>query len=186
MAKKSRASKAPFLKPTIPIHFQVDFPKSGFIETNINKYGCYFLSLLAIPQFFTKQALSQPDIIQLYKECNEQGYMGPNCFVSHAEKIVQHGALYLGDSKHSYRLMIRKSFKESHPSFGESDFANTDNLPGGNNVWYVIVDFPTKFGQHFQLFNGVGGLIYDPGNGIANTSYRGNVNKIDFYKIEKL
>ena len=67
MAKKSRASKAPFLKPTIPIHFQVDFPKSGFIETNINKYGCYFLSLLAIPQFFTKQALSQPTLFSSIK-----------------------------------------------------------------------------------------------------------------------
>ena len=60
------------------------------------------------------------------------------------------------------------------------------DLPGNGNIYFFIVDFLTGSsgnygGHHFELYNSIGTLMYDPANCTVR-KYKG-VNKISCYKV---
>ena len=60
---------------------------SGLNE-NINKYGCYFMSLLFLVNKLTGMELSTARINKIYKLCVTQGWMSYKCYIIAPEKIL--------------------------------------------------------------------------------------------------
>lgn len=187
--KNSLASKVPFIKPNVNVMFQVDFKRDdnnkSDPETNIHKFGCCFMSGLAIPQFINRKKLTGKQIIDIYLYAVKNGWLEVNCSVNKPEEIMNYAAQLLGDTKHRYSNVFVKGVA-SGSSWNVENYQHTSKLPGSNNVYFMIVDFLTGSsaeygGHHFELFNAIGNLIYDPANGTVH-KYKG-VNKISCYKV---
>lgn len=187
--KNSRAAKVPFIKPNINAMLQIDFkrddskPKDP--ETNIHKFGCNFMCCLAIPQFVNRKKLSAKDIISIYLYAVKNGWMSYDCSVEKPNEIINYAAQILGDTKHMYSNVFVKGVA-SGKDWNVSNYQHTSTLPGNGNIYFMIVDFLTGSsseygGHHFELFNSIGTLMYDPAKCTVK-KYKG-VNKISGYKV---
>lgn len=191
MAKKVKAENVPFIYPNIEILHQIDFnrddSKPTDPETNIHKYGCCFMCNLAIPQYINRRALKKSDVIHIYGISVENGWLTQTCSVQKPEEIIRYAAALLKDNKHRYTNFMVRGVAPGTSSWNVDKHQNTASLPGKGNVYFCVVDFLTGStgeygGHHFQLFSGVGNLMYDPAKGTVNI-YK-DVNKIVFYRVD--
>jgi len=64
------------------------------LNESINKYGCYFMSILFLANKFKGVKLSTVSILRYWRECIDKGYMLENdelhSFIVSAEKIFLH------------------------------------------------------------------------------------------------
>lgn len=187
--KNSPAAKVPFIKPNIKALLQIDFrrddskPKDP--ETNIHKFGCNFMCILTIPQFVNKRRLSAKQIVDIYLYSVKNGWLDINCSVNKPNEIMNYAAQILGDKKRQYTNVFVKGVATGQ-DWNVKNYQHTNMLPGNGNIYFMIVDFLTGSnaeygGHHFELFNAVGTLMYDPANCTVQ-KYKG-VNKISCYKV---
>ena len=193
----SKISEVRYTVPNVEVMHQVDFvraqndPKDD-PDTNIHKYGCRFMCMLTMCQYFSGRALSKNQILTIYHKAINgelgQDVMLQNCTTGVNEERLIHYALdMLGKKDYTIRQMRVKSINNSAGDWNISNW-NTGDLPGKDVIYFVIVDFNTYSnsdygGHHFVLFSGAGNLLYDPSKGQVH-SYK-NVNKLLFYKVMK-
>lgn len=182
MAKdKSEAEKVPFTKvPNINLLFQIDKQ----LYTEINKYGCRFMSMLAIPQIVTGKKLTAEGIKYIYDQA-VAGNLGENVMQrdctcgANEHKLMNLAFDMLGDKDHSCRQIFI--------SDAAGKFRSPDMLPSKDNLLFIVVDFNTTSdkrtygGHHFVLFNSIGELIYDPAGGTVK-SWK-SLNRWLVYKV---
>lgn len=181
MTKKSEASKVPFLKiPGSKLLFQVDKK----LYPNINKYGCRFMSMIAIPQIITGKRLTAEGINEIYDRA-VAGNLGDNvmesdCTCGANEHLLMTKAFeMLGDKDHYCRQIF--------VSDAAGKYRSLDMLPSKDNILFIVVDFNTTSdkrtygGHHFVLFNAIGELIYDPAGGTVK-SWK-SLNRWLVYKV---
>lgn len=189
IASNSMAARVPFIKPNVNVMFQIDFKrddsKPNDPETNIHKFGCNFMCCLTVPQFINRKKLSKKDIINIYLYSLKNNWIDINCSVAKPNEIMNYAAQILGDTKHQYANVFVKGVA-SGQDWNVSNYQHTSDLPGSSNIYFMIVDFLTGSsaeygGHHFELFNGIGTLMYDPANKTVK-KYKG-VNKISAYKV---
>lgn len=179
--KDSLASKVPFLKVTGgKLLFQIDKQ----LYTEINKYGCRFMSMIAIPQIVTGRRLTANGIKYIYDQAVAgnlgDGVMGRDCTCGANEhKLMNMAFDILGDKDHSCRQIFI--------SDSAGKFKSPDMLPSKDNLLFIVVDFNTTSnkatygGHHFVLFNSIGELIYDPAGGTVHSWL--NMNRWLVYKV---
>lgn len=193
----AKISDARYTVPNIETLYQISFtrakgdPKDD-PETNIHKYGCRFMCMLTMCQFFAGKSLSKNEILTIYHKAinGELGkdVMLQNCTTQANEERIMHCALdMLGKKDYTIRQVRVKSINSKDGDWNISNW-NTGDLPGKNNHYFIITDFNTNSnadygGHHFVLFSGIGNLIYDPSKGQVHT-YK-NINKLLFYKVMK-
>lgn len=181
MSKKYKgtpAEKALFIEPKLNLIYQVD----ERLNENINKFGCRFMSMLAIPQIVNNKTLTPEGILKIYHESIDMGpnVMQKDCTCGPDEhKIMSLGFELLGDNDRFCRQIF---ISDSAGKYRSENF-----LPSENNIIFMVVDFntssgPAYGGHHFMLFNGVGDLIYDPGKGTVDKSML-NMNRWLCYKV---
>jgi len=192
-----RISEVRYAVPNVEVLHQVDFkrapgdPKDD-PDTNIHKYGCRFMSIMTMCQFFAGKALSRHDILTIYHKAVNgelgQNVMLQNCTTQENEERMIHYALdLLGKKDYTIRQVRVKSVNNNAGDWNISNW-NTGDLPGKDVIYFVVVDFNTYSnsdygGHHFELFSGAGNLMFDPAKGQVH-SYK-NVNKLLFYKVMK-
>lgn len=204
---KSKAESAPFLKPTLDLLFQTDFPKSsgphkfGDINDAIYRYGCNMLCQLAIIQIMNNRRLTDKGIIKAYNLAKNNEWMardqGENendwcCLINRPVDFmngIANSELF-PDNKYRYDIVAQKSIDSVDRIDTTANLQGTDKLPGSNNIYFCIVKHNTSSskaygGAHFVLCNSLGLLIYDP-HGKVPVSWKGTVNRIDFIKVTKL
>ena len=154
-----------FSKPeeTKPEEKEPEFKVLPQIDKRLNKdiqgYGCRFMSLLAIPQFYLKKALTAEQINEIYQFClKDPDVVKTNAYVtclcgSKEHVIINKGFEYLGSKNIGSQVNPwRVQFREQIP-------------PGTD---YTIVEWPTIVsgveGSHFELADGDGNGFYDPGD----------------------
>lgn len=181
MANKSEASKVPFLKiPGSKILFQINKK----LYPNINKYGCRFMSLIAIPQIITGKRLTAEGINEIYDRAIAgnlgDDVMENDCTCGSNEHLLMSKAFeMLGDKDHYCRQIF--------VSDAAGKYRSLDMLPSKDNILFIIVDFNTTSdkrtygGHHFVLFNAIGELIYDPAGGTVK-SWK-SLNRWLVYKV---
>ncbi len=62
------------------------------LDQTINKYGCYFMSLLFVSNKYTGYNLSTTVITKLYNDFIKRGFMDKNCYIQNPSAIMR----YLG------------------------------------------------------------------------------------------
>jgi hypothetical protein len=167
------------------IDFKRDDGKPKDPETNIHKFGCNFMCCLAVPQYMNRKKLSPKDILNIYYYAVKNGWMGYDCSIDKPEQIMNYAAQILGDKKYEYHNVFVKGVA-SGQDWNVKNYQHTSNLPGNGNIYFMIVDFLTGSsaeygGHHFELFNAIGTLMYDPANATVK-KYKG-VEKISCYKV---
>lgn len=179
--KDSEASKVPFLKITGPkLIFQIDKQ----LYTEINKYGCRFMSMIAIPQIVTGKRLTTDDIKYIYDQAVAgnlgEDVMGRDCTCgSNEHKLMNMAFDLLKDKDHYCRQIF--------VSDAAGKYKSPDMLPSKENLLFIVVDFNTNSdkrtygGHHFVLFNSIGELIYDPAGGTVK-SWK-SLNRWLVYKV---
>lgn len=176
--KGTPAGNAIFIGTSIKLIGQTD----ERLNSNINKFGCRFMSLLAIPQIVTGKNLTPEGILKIYHESINNGpeVMTENCTCGKDEHIIMNlGFETCGDDdRYCRQIFISES---------AGKFKSENMLPTRDNVLFFIVDFNTSSskeygGHHFMLFNGLGDLVYDPGVGSVDRTMI-NVNRWLCYKI---
>jgi hypothetical protein len=175
---KTPASLALFTKPNITIIEQID----KRLNIKINKFGCRFMSLLAIPQIINNKSLTPEGILYIYHEAVNMGpdVMNENCTCGENEHKIMSLAFDMLDDKDRFCRQI-------FISDGAGKFRNENMLPTSTNILFFIVDFNTSSskeygGHHFMLYNGIGNLIYDPGGGSVDKSMI-DMNRWLCYKV---
>ena len=169
--------------------FQIDFkrddskPKDP--ETNIHKFGCNFMCCLVIPQFINRKKLTFKEIISIYLYAVKNGWMGYDCSIEKPNEIINYAAQILGDTKHTYSNVFVKGVA-SGSDWNVTKYQHTNTVPGNGNIYFMIVDFLTGSGaeyggHHFELFNSIGTLMYDPANCTVK-KYKG-VYKISGFQV---
>ena len=190
-----KISEVRYTVPNVDVIHQVDFkrapgdPKDD-PETNIHKYGCRFMCMLTMCQYFAGRVLTRNQILTIYHKAinGELGnnVMQQNCTTGENEERIIHYALdLLGKKEYTIRQVRVKSINNDAGDWNISNWS-TGDLPGKDVHYFVIVDFNTSSnsdygGHHFDLFSGAGNLMYDPSKGQVR-SYK-NVNKLLFYKV---
>lgn len=183
MAKKvdSQASKVPFLKVTgSKLLYQIDKK----LYTEINKYGCRFMSMIAIPQIVTGKRLTADGIKYIYDQAVAgnlgNDVMGRDCTCgSNEHKLITEAFDLLGDKDHFCRQIF--------VSDAAGKYRSVDMLPSKDNLLFIVVDFNTTSdkrtygGHHFVLFNAIGELMYDPAGGTVKSWL--NMNRWLVYKV---
>ncbi len=187
--KNSAAYKVPFIKPNVKVMYQIDFKRTDSKpkdpETNIHKFGCNFMCCLAAPQFVKGKKLRPSQIIDIYLYAVKSGWLDYDCTVISPNEIMNYAAQILNDKKHKYANVFVKAVA-SGSDWNVSNYQHTSDLPGNGNVYFFIVDFLTGStgnygGHHFELYNSIGTLMYDPAKGTVH-KYK-DVNKISCYKV---
>lgn len=178
---KSAAEKVPFTKITGPkLIFQIDKK----LYQNINKFGCRFMSMIAIPQIVTGKRLTADGIKYIYDQAVAgnlgEDVMGQDCTCgSNEHKLMNLAFDLLGDKDHFCRQIF--------VSDAAGKYRSEDMLPSKENLLFIVVDFNTNSdkrtygGHHFVLFNSIGELIYDPAAGTVK-SWK-NMNRWLVYKV---
>lgn len=179
--KDSQASKLPFLKVSGPkLLFQVD----KHLYTEINKYGCRFMSMIAIPQIVTGKRLTVDQVKYIYDQAVAgnlgEDVMGRDCTCgSNEHKLMTMAFDLLKDKDHYCRQIF--------VSDAAGKYQSPDMLPSNDNLLFIVVDFNTTSdkrtygGHHFVLFNSIGELIYDPAGGTVK-SWK-SLNRWLVYKV---
>lgn len=189
-SKNCPASKAPYTRPTIAPIFQVDFPvsgKAGDMDTKIHKFGCCFLTTMAIPQFVNNKTLTMDQIRQVYQVALSKNWIDANCSVWEPGKIINYVAeTMLGDYSHTYTMVMQISNSTEYDTWGVSAHKASSKVPNNQNVYFFVTDFyttsgPEYGGHHFELFSGIGSFLFDPANGTIG-GYKG-VAKMRGWKV---
>jgi hypothetical protein len=188
-----RASDVPYRYPNMEVVHQVDMENKGVKAypndpgSNIYNYGCRFTCLLTICQYVTGKALSKQGIIDIYKQCIDEGIMEANCYVKNDNEILKIALAYLGDTSHKIVQSVVLGDRDRALSSKDDHYILSEkNLPGKGIGYFIIVDFLTNSGprfggHHFVLYNATGELVYDP--------YRNKISKytgvarLIYYKI---
>jgi len=187
--KNSKAAKVPFIKPNVKVMFQIDFKRDDSRkydpETNIHKFGCCFMCTLAIPQFINRKALTGKQILDIYDYAVKHEWLEVNCSVLKPNEIMNYAAQLLGDTTHSYANVFVKGVASGN-DWNVVKYQHTSTLPGSGNIYFMIVDFLTGSsaeygGHHFELYNSIGTLMYDPANCTVH-KYK-DVNKVACYQV---
>lgn len=125
------------------------FQHNPNLEKLINRYGCNFTSLSTMVQLKSRYLFEPSELNHLYYEAQKKGYCNSNCFMKDPINFVRMCFDYVGaeDVKVGWdgqRVRIRAW----NPS--QYDF--------------TLIDWKTKYGQHFCLGNTTGDMIFDPDN----------------------
>lgn len=196
---KTKAELVPYRYPKIEVVHQVDFPRNDEAkhtrdpETNIHKYGCRFMSMLAIPQFVIGKALKKNQILGIYNEA-VSGNLGPNVMeydctcLADEHKVMYLASKLLGKENVKVKQIAAKVLvpQSDDDTDWNMEAINGSTLPGKGHVYFIVVGFRTGStgnygGRHFCLFNATGELIYDPARGTVNL-YK-YPYKLHYYKV---
>ena len=187
--KNSRAYKVPFIKPNVKVLYQIDFKRDDGKPkdpgTNIHKFGCNFMCCLAIPQFMNRKKLTMKEIVNIYMYAVKSKWISISCSVEKPVELMNYAAQILGDKKYTYSNVFVKGVA-SGKDWNTKNYQQTSLLPGNGNIYFMIVDFLTGSnaeygGHHFELFNAIGTLMYDPAKATVN-KYK-DVEKFSCYKV---
>lgn len=119
--------------------------KDTYFNNEINRYGCYFFSLVYLSSQKASRSFSKGDVSFFYEEFVDRGWMTENCYVLEPVKILR----YLN-------LKVSSVYKtEGHD-------------PSGDN--YEILCFERSYKKdgkevsynHFVVGDGLGHVAYDP------------------------
>lgn len=167
---------------TINKNLKVVYQIDPNLITNINKFGCRFMSMLAIPQYYLNKVLSTDQILKIYDECVAMGpdVMAKDCSCGPKEHLIMtKGFETLGNKKnYCVQLMV---------SDAANSYKSANMLPGPNNPIFFIFDLVTSSsaeygGHHFILCDNHGRLLYDPANGTCDASVK-KIGRWLYYKI---
>lgn len=60
---------------------------SKWFTTQIKKYGCYFMTILFLACKFLKKSIKPSQVMKIYEEAIEAGYMTFKCYIKNPAKI---------------------------------------------------------------------------------------------------
>lgn len=109
------------------------------LNIKIQKYGCYFMSMLFLANMFKGIELSIEKIEQIYNECISKNFMNINCYISNPDKILT----YLG---------LSCEYNNRH----DSAFYKCNR----NEIEILCIKYPTY--KHFVVGDGNGNILYNP------------------------
>lgn len=174
----------PDYMPTIIPIYQTDKD----LPTEINGYGCRFMSLLAIPQFTLNKKLDAKTIISIYEECLKDPKViitnvNSKCRCGEKEHVIINlGFEALGSTLRGGQIdpwTVEGNLKQNIPSHADFTIIQWKTLVSG------------CYGTHFELGDKLGMDLYDPGDksfdkfirrsyGIDENDTRIDINVKDF------
>lgn len=113
----------------------------------VNRYGCYFMSLLFLANKYTGFKLSTTVIVKLYNNFIEMGYMDKNCYIQNPDRILSNLGL---NGVYAQRHDPPK-YKCKH-----------------DEIEILCLQYPTY--THFVVGDGLGHIAYNP-MGITAPNY---------------
>ncbi|MGB3465642.1 MAG: hypothetical protein WBA74_10240 [Cyclobacteriaceae bacterium] len=139
------------------IYYQNDFPELPGVYNN----GCLYKSLLNIISEEFKYTYSKKEIREIYKKCNDLGYLGTSegknnngAFVWDHVGVLNTASFHIG-----YRVKwqyVARVYTQLMESKGYTSFVNDPNYQNDNNIYMIFQVRTTAVPGHFKRFN------YDP------------------------
>lgn len=124
------------------------------LHKSIQRWGCYYRSILAMAEEFTQKELIREQI-QMGYYILRRGVMGDDCFVKHPEYILTYGLQMLGASR-CKGLYIGWAELQNRQPFFKSGYEKSD-------MSFMAKKGLTKNGNpHFRLALPNGHVIFDP------------------------
>ena len=130
------------------------------LPIEVNKWGCFFRSLLAIAEVYIGRRLRVQEIAQAYREAVAEGmdYMTPDCVCkseSAGGGIINQGIALLGGPGRGFQL------GSINPAIGKMQWWGPK---GWDKDWgWQILLGKTEYGNsHYRLADREGILIFDP------------------------
>lgn len=113
------------------------------LREEINRYGCYFMSILFLANKYTGLQLSTVTVGRIFNECVELGYILNNdqykAFIKSAEKIFNH-----------LELKVKYNNRHDPPKYK------------CNNNEIEILCLKYEWGKHFVVGCGSGSIAFNP------------------------
>ena len=132
------------------------------LNKSINKYGCYFMSIVFLVNKHTGLKLSIPIIERLYRECCELGYIEDSnkrkAFIWNAEAVFKH-------------LGLEVKYNDRH------DPANY--VCHTEEIEILCIRVGENWTKHFVVGDGYGHVAFDP-MGISD------IRKLDSNRVFKV
>ncbi len=131
--------------------------ENAAFDINVQKYGCYFFTLLKICERESGGTLSIEQINNIYNEAVRLGYIGAQCSCLSPDGICRVAMVTLGCKK----LILQVG---SLDKFGKPSFWKWANKKPYNDPQYVALTFATggPVGTHYVLTNAMQEIIFDP------------------------
>lgn len=177
----SDAAKVSFIKP---VDFELLYQIDRDLYTNINKFGCRYMTMIAIPQIYCHKKLTSDAIKYIYDQATVGNLgadvMDKNCTCGSNEDMMMNKA---------FEILKKpgKICKQVWVSDNKDAHAFPDELPEQDgNAMFIIGDFNTTSskeygGHHFILFNALGDLLYDPAKNTVKSII--SLNRWLVYKV---
>jgi len=106
-------------------------------NTDINKYGCLFFSLMDIAEKYTGHNFIPKTINKLYFELIDKGIMRKDCYILNHEKTLQ--------------MALEEFNCHDKVSYTGAEYLNDRTSWGKKYGMYMILQFKTKNGNgHFR------------------------------------
>jgi hypothetical protein len=118
------------------------------LNEQINKYGCYFMSILFLANKYIGLQLSTTSIISVYNQSVKLGIMESNCFINDPDNIFKN-------------LGMEAEYTQRHepPKRRCKD----------NEIEILCLKYPTY--NHFVVGDGKGNIAYNPMGKTADGYY---------------
>ena len=126
------------------------------LNSQINKYGCRFMSLLAIPQMYMNKVLEASTIMDIYNSViKDPKVMNSNCLCGEREDIITlEGFRALGVND--------KKAAQFNPWTAKTEADIPESTDFTIIQWRTFVS--GEYASHFELGDKYGNDLYDPGN----------------------
>ncbi len=122
------------------------------LQPLIQRYGCYYMSLLGIAQTHAGELLSVTDINRLYNHIsNMSGVMNRNCWMgARSEAVVDIAMSVFGLVSETKKLYVVTNIND------------ISSIPGDMNINSTVICEMTPNDTHFSEGDAKGNEIYDP------------------------
>lgn len=130
------------------------FPKE------VQKYGCYFMSLLRMVELVSNSDLTVDNVNAIYVSGTQKGYIASKCSCVKPDSILKE-AFFLVSSKFiAYQVGSKKYGDNPNVIWWQW----VKNNPKFMDVDYLLMQFATTgvFGTHYCLADKNENVIYDP------------------------
>lgn len=127
----------------------------SIFPNDIQHYGCYFFCLLRMCELEGNKEFTKEQIIKLYDDCKNQGWISSQCSVVKPDMVTRSGLFVFGTMK---TILQVGELKNDMLSFWR--WANKNPY---NNPKYIALKFKSngEIGHHFVLSDSNRNILFD-------------------------
>lgn len=126
----------------------LDQQTSKWFTKNINKYGCYFMSILFCACNHVNKRLSPSKVMCIYEDAVNEDYMTFSCYIKNPAKVGTLALKYLGHEDLRFRYV--GSERDGKLDFYNEDLAEKINATIDNiKIMLELHNGNVHYGGHF-------------------------------------